>query len=152
MAVHPLTTYSETQFAGEEDIPNLAISFNGVPTNTPNNLNTQFIGSGQVQSPVLTQFAFSPDEMFSTTTSYRGPTTSNATVNFEYYTEDGGYYRSDNWQNTANGSATQNYPEENSASYYYAPIERGQPNQYDDRDRSSPPDLQHSSYPAGPFL
>jgi hypothetical protein len=70
----------------------------------------------------------------------------------QYYNTSGGYYVGEVWPTQPSGTAAGQYMDENGSGYgYYAPTEHGLPNQYDNRDRSSPPQYPYTfDYNNGP--
>jgi len=133
----PIPTYPTFPIARDE-IPNLAAPFTADNT-LPNRLDTKFTTTEVPKSPTVPQFAFQPHPLFPTSTTFTPPIANN-TYEQPYYESDVGYYGGEVWQTQSSGTEASHYLDENGAGYgYYAPTEHGQPSQYDNRDRSSPP-------------
>ena len=141
----PLPSYCALPIAEEHHIPHVA----GIPnsytrdTAAATGLNTHFT-QDDPQTPTVPQFAFQPQATFPST-SYIHPAAENVTGSYEHQYFNG-YYRTENWPTTTNG--TRDYIDNNAnASYeYYAPTEHSQKSQYDNRDRASPPHSQYYNY------
>jgi hypothetical protein len=142
----PIPNYQNLPIA-RSDIPNLATPLT-VDTSLTNGLDIEFTVN-QPNSPTLPPFVFQahPMDMFPTTTSFTAPHPNNNTGGYDhpYYHSNNGYYGTGVWptSNTTGMEAGQLMMDGNGSYGYYAPTDHGQANQYDDRDRSSPPPYEH---------
>jgi hypothetical protein len=85
--------------------------------------------------------------MFPTTTSFNSHP-NNDTGGYEqpYYNSTQGYYGTPEWPTNTTGMEAGQFMDGNGSYGYYAATDHGQANQYDDRDRSSPPPYEYTVF------
>lgn len=82
--------------------------------------------------------------MFPTTTSFTPPHPNNNTGGYQQPSYNG--YYGTGWPANSTGMEAGQFMDGNGSYGYYAPTDHGQANQYDDRDRSSPPPYEHTVF------
>jgi len=88
--------------------------------------------------------------MFPATTSFTPPLLNNNTGGYAqqpFYNPTGNHsYYGTEWRTNSTGMEAGQFMDGNGSYGYYAPTDHGQANQYDDRDRSSPPPYEHTVF------